>query len=251
MAASLEHFDDLEALSVKALKELARARGVDVSRCVEKGDLVAALRAAPAADAVTCAVCLEATAFAALPCCAGATDSTTQFCLECLRLLCEHAGGVGRCPRCRAWIGVEGGAVVAREARATCHVCCQERVIVDGDRVVCGACLLGLRYPLRYECDGCGGVQRIGHPMWRYQARGPGEFGESTWACHRRCGTYTHWRVVPGDVGRVPDDDAPESWGRRDEWLDRIRDYRRRQLRPAEEAPADASDVAPGRCVLS
>ena len=36
---------DLENLGVKALKSLCAARGVDVSKCIEKGDLVDALRA--------------------------------------------------------------------------------------------------------------------------------------------------------------------------------------------------------------
>ena len=44
--------ENLDGLGVKALKALCAARGVDVSRCVEKGDLVEALRAsAPAVAA--------------------------------------------------------------------------------------------------------------------------------------------------------------------------------------------------------
>lgn len=204
------------------------------------------------AGPLACAVCLEATEFADLPCCQSKdpADSTTRFCLDCLRLLCEHAGGVGRCPRCRAWIGVEGAAVVPRERQDQCRVCRQMRVIVDGDRIVCGACTLGLRFPLRYECDACHSIQRIGHPMWRYQTSGPGEFGTSTWACHRRCRTFTHWRIVPEDVARVPDGDAPDSWGQREGWLQRIRDYRRSQ-RDATAADADVADDTGGRCVLS
>ena len=48
------------------------------------------------AGPLACAVCLEATEFADLPCCQSKdpADSTTRFYLDCLRLLCEHAGGV-------------------------------------------------------------------------------------------------------------------------------------------------------------
>ena len=51
---------------------------------------------------LTCAICLTATEFAALPCCDSATttDSTFQCCPECLLELC--ARGNRQCPRCRA-----------------------------------------------------------------------------------------------------------------------------------------------------
>jgi len=41
--------DGLEAMSVKALKAEAAARGVSLAGCVEKGEIVAAIRAAPEA----------------------------------------------------------------------------------------------------------------------------------------------------------------------------------------------------------
>ena len=41
----------------------------------------------------------------------------------------------------------------------------------------------------------CHGFQRIPHPMWRYQ-HGPSAFSSDTWACHIRCGSFTHWRVA-------------------------------------------------------
>ena len=94
-------------------------------------------------DAVTCAICLESTDFAALPCCGTHEGSTTRFCHECVVLLCDHAGGTGRCPRCRAWISVEDGAIVEKEAMDQCMICRQTRVIVD--RSMCDACSLGMR----------------------------------------------------------------------------------------------------------
>ncbi|EGB11509.1 hypothetical protein AURANDRAFT_70956 [Aureococcus anophagefferens] len=100
-------------------------------------------------------------------------------------------------------------------------------------------------YPLRYECEGCGKHQRIGHPMWRYQAS-PTEFGTTTWACHRLCRRQTNWRLIAEDVRRVPDGDAPESWGRRDEWLRSVREYRLRRLAEGPPEPDEGR-----RCTLS
>ena len=201
--------------------------------------------AASAAGEGTCAICLEETPLAALPCCDNATttESTTRFCLDCLRMNCEHGGGVARCPRCRAWISVENDEVVAHDGTGRCSVCMQEpRVLVargrapgpDGGFVavgICDACWLGNQIALRYECQDCGGVQRIPHPMWRYQVDGPEAFGNTPWACHVRCGTYTRWRVVPEDVARVPHGDAPESWG-----VDIVRQIRARQGRERRRA---------------
>lgn len=59
--------------------------------------------------------------------------------------------------------------------------------------------LLGLICISGYQCERCGGEQRILHPMWRYQ-RGPREFGSATWACHQGCSDYTKWRIVPEDA---------------------------------------------------
>jgi hypothetical protein len=65
-------------------------------------------------------------------------------------------------------------------------------------------------------------VQRIPHPMWRYQPS-PTAHGAASWACHVGCHDYTNWRIVPDDVVRIPAQEVPESWGRRDEWLELIR----------------------------
>ena len=200
-------------------------------------------------DATSCAICLESAEFITLPCCSGShtQSSTTRFCLECVTLLCDHAGGNGRCPRCRAWIGIEDGAVVERAEQDQCRICCQLRVLVDNG--TCDACSLGMRYPLRYKCQRCDQTQRIGHPMWRYQET-PGSYGTVTWACHRRCHAQTHWRIVAADVGRVPDGDAPESWGRRDEWLQTIREYRLR-VRAGREGGAPGDGEEGRRCSIS
>ena len=110
----------------------------------------------------------------------------------------------------------------------------------DGGSVaICDACWLGNQIALRYECEGCGGVQRIPHPMWRYQVDGPEAFGHTPWACHQRCGTYTRWRVVPDDVARVPHGDAPESWG-----VDIVRQIRERQRRQRPPRVARAARAA-------
>ena len=89
---------------------------------------------------------------------------------------------------------------------------------------------MGARHPLLYECARCGGVQRIPHPMWRYQPT-PSAFGDVTWACHVACDDYTTWRVHPDDAPRVPLADAPDGWGARDEWLAGVRAIRRNESR--------------------
>ena len=107
-----------------------------------------------------------------------------------------------------------------------CAICRQGRLIVAEHRghPLCDACHFGRAVPLRYECANCSAVQHIPHPMYRYQ-RTPHEFGTTSWACHR-CGDFTMWRVAQADAARVPAADAPESWGRRDEWLAQIRAQR-------------------------
>ena len=105
--------------------------------------------------------------------------------------------------------------------RGTCRLCMQEKDLVD-ERSVCDACAYGARFPLRHECSVCAHVQRIPHPMWRYQASAEA-FGNVAWACHGRCGDFTRWRVVAQDVRLVPPEDAPASWGTTDAWLAGIR----------------------------
>jgi len=193
-------------------------------------------KAAPRAETFECAICWGETPLpsVALPCCTAPAGSTMVYCTRCIEVICEQGpAGTGRCPTCRAFlrVGAAGGFEISDRVE-TCAVCCQPKTIVGevrGGHPVCDACLMGLQAPLRYECEGCQAVQTIAHPMYRYQPS-PTEFGNDTWACHGRCGTFTRWRIVAADAARVPPEDAPESWGRRDVWLDRVREQRRREL---------------------
>lgn len=202
--------------------------------CVRSTDMEEPLR---------CAICLEAHEFAALPCCETG-ESTTRFCVECLRLLCGTMGlgGVGRCPKCREWIAVDGDTVVLRDAVLRCGMCLQPKVIVD--RGLCDACLFGLQRPLRYECESCRRFQYIPHPMYRYQAE-PAAFSNVTWAC-QRCGDYTHWRIAPFDLARVPDADAPAAWNREMLAFERVRRLRLQHAEARGQRPdANARDQRP------
>jgi hypothetical protein len=38
--------------------------------------------------------------------------------------------------------------------------------------------------------------------MWRYQP-GPNDYGTASWACHRGCDAFTHWRIIPEDASQV------------------------------------------------
>lgn len=60
-------------------------------------------------------------------------------------------------------------------------------------------------------------------------------FSGSTWACHQRCGDYTHWRIVQADIEKVPLDDAPEGWGVRQREIEAVRAVRRAEIRGQEE----------------
>ena len=186
------------------------------------------------AETVTaeCAVCWQETEqFAALPCCTAPAGSSMQYCVRCIEIICESGpGGVGRCPTCRGFIKKAGapGTFTVADRVERCAMCQQDRTIVGEVRgaPVCDACLLGVRLPLRYECERCHRNQRIPHPMYRYQQTAQ-EFGNNTWACRVGCGDFTHWRIIEADADKVPDEDAPPGWGRREDWLARIREQRR------------------------
>jgi len=194
----------------------------------------------PAGESFQCAVCWDDTSAAGearLPCCVIPAASSTRYCHSCIAVICASApGNVGRCPNCRSYLRIgAGGAIEEADAVDTCTLCQQVRVIVEtrgGGRLkLCGACSMGQRHTLRYECEQCRRFQRIPHPMYRYQPT-PQQFGDVSWACHQRCRAQTHWRVHPEDVLAVPADDAPEGWGMREAWFDAVREQRRRDAAP-------------------
>jgi len=202
------------------------------------------------APAVECAICwgdTESDGFAELPCCTAPVGSTMRYCSRCIEIICEESpGGVGRCPTCRAWLKKkEGGGFELGDEVELCNLCNQPRQIVHrahgGQLKVCDACFLGAQQQLRYECQRCHQIARIPHPMYRYQPTAT-EFGNNTWFCRkgfdgRGCDDFRNWRVCASDAHLVPAEDAPEGWGRREEFLARVREQRRREMR---------GDVAPG-----
>mmetsp|Transcript_24001 Transcript_24001/g.31877 ORF Transcript_24001/g.31877 Transcript_24001/m.31877 type:complete len:189 (+) Transcript_24001:117-683(+) len=171
----------------------------------------------------SCAICFETfgedgTSQATMPCC-GNEGSSMKFCVRCIEVICQQrSSGVGVCPICKAFIQVTADqSVIISEEKRRCGMCCQKKsasCFNSREGSICSICELGRQNPARYECDRCHQVQRIPHPMYRYQPT-PTEFGGATWACHQRCGDYTHWRIIPEDISRVPVDDTPEGWGGR------------------------------------
>lgn len=217
---------------------------------------------APAATQVTeCAVCWgefsDESPVAVLPCHTSPAGATMQYCVRCIEIICETGpGGVGRCPTCRSFLkksAEQAGTFEVTGRLETCVICNQPRPIVGEfrGRPLCDSCQLGMRLPLRYECQRCGRAQKIPHPMYRHQAT-PETFGNNSWACHARCGDFTFWRILPEDVALVPDAEAPESWGRRDEWFTRIREQRQAERAAGgRAAPAARADGEPRRWIDS
>jgi hypothetical protein len=182
-------------------------------------------------EPLQCAICFdEALAssntitFARFPCCGHADESSTiKICTSCVLVLTNPTSDgesrVGRCPRCRSWIVVRVLSLAqhnemqisAVSAAGTCRICNQVKDHLV-DQEACDSCFLGLRYPLLYECDSCHTTQRIPHPMYRYQ-KSPEDFGNVTWACQGRCGSFSHWRIRADQVESIPMGDAPREWG--------------------------------------
>jgi hypothetical protein len=197
----------------------------------------------------TCAVCYEELATENklyMPCC-GLESSTIEYCMYCIALIAQNGlqSYIGRCPSCRAYYRMKSSSEVEliTQVPAQCFMCYQIKTIVDPRRNLCAACTLGSTYSFRYECDGCHCIQRIPHPMWQYQ-RSPTDFGDVTWACHQRCGSFTHWRIIHEDLSRIPPDHTPDSWGLREVWLERIRELRRQQSFHPSSQGAMAGDDA-------
>jgi hypothetical protein len=157
-----------------------------------------------------CSICYESEhELLPMPCC-HRDGGSVHYCRRCLEVICEQPPvGVGQCPTCRSFFTFENGRVVKTERKEICIMCQQLKIIVNERK--CSACSFGSLYSFRYECERCHREQRIPHPMWRYQPSCDA-FGTSTWACHRGCGTYTHWRIVPADLASVPLADVPASW---------------------------------------
>lgn len=65
----------------------------------------------------TCAICLVATEFVAMPCCERETG-TTRFCFECIRTVCENKMlQPALCPNCREHIKMgKAGPVLCKQA---------------------------------------------------------------------------------------------------------------------------------------
>jgi hypothetical protein len=137
----------------------------------------------------TCAICQEEespdTVRVLMPCC-GRADSSVQFCRRCIEIIAERGieGRIGRCPICLKCYSIADGVIQTTEQRSQCSMCCQMKVIADTRRQFCDQCLLGHTYSFTYECARCHRLQRIPHPMWKYQAT-PTDFGTASWACHQ------------------------------------------------------------------
>mmetsp|Transcript_22173 Transcript_22173/g.55909 ORF Transcript_22173/g.55909 Transcript_22173/m.55909 type:complete len:221 (-) Transcript_22173:498-1160(-) len=187
-----------------------------------------------------CAICWrDDVRGTAMPCCAPTQGSRGMlYCKRCLHLICltDTRNQFGKCPTSRKLFalvpcdGEDSGMRLDFDVavpRGRCDLCRQITSLPDPP--YCAQCRLGRQHQFRYECQRCRRWQTIPHPMWKYQAHGPAEFGNTTWACHRGCDDYTFWRVHPEDAWQIPDAECPGSWGRREQWLAVIREQSLRQ----------------------
>lgn len=175
-----------------------------------------------------------------MPCC-GKDTSDIRFCQDCLIVVAEQEGPggssspetkstTGRCPTCKKYYRWriapsknDPGSPAGGEERfevccfnfepmGRCRMCNQEpRKIADRTKQLCEPCLLGQEFAFRYECDRCHRKQVIPHPMWKYQ-KSPQEYSSATWACHQRCGDYTHWKIEERCIAQIPDALIPAEW---------------------------------------
>eukprot|EP00617_Octactis_speculum_P002254 CAMPEP_0185775142 /NCGR_PEP_ID=MMETSP1174-20130828/81186_1 /TAXON_ID=35687 /ORGANISM="Dictyocha speculum, Strain CCMP1381" /LENGTH=251 /DNA_ID=CAMNT_0028462615 /DNA_START=21 /DNA_END=778 /DNA_ORIENTATION=- len=126
--------------------ESAGEAAAEVQEVIPKQDIPAGAAETGTGDEETlCAVCLIEPDLVLMPCC-GNVGSTTRFCLRCIELVCEHSGGIGRCPKCRATICVEKGEVKINAKKSQCRMCRQQHIIVNNG--MCDACNLGSQKPL-------------------------------------------------------------------------------------------------------
>jgi len=139
------------------------------------------------------------------------------------------AGGIGTCPRCRERLQIKQGSILIPPPNiGRCVMCSHKCKELFRGTKLCKDCFEGVENPYRYLCKQCHRVQRIYHPMYKYQST-PTEHGNVTWACHRGCRNYTNWRIVPEDIRLIPIVKRPESWGNED-WFNEVRRIRRGEV---------------------
>mmetsp|Transcript_13035 Transcript_13035/g.15563 ORF Transcript_13035/g.15563 Transcript_13035/m.15563 type:complete len:260 (-) Transcript_13035:95-874(-) len=162
-----------------------------------------------------------------MPCC-GMIGSSVSFCKPCLKVMCKH-DSIAKCPSCRKPFFIIDDQISNNIPTQRCRMCCQLKIL-SGNQGLCIACEIGSANLLRYECHKCHGIQKIPHPMYRYQVKS-NEYGySSSWACHQRCHAQTHWKVLEEDLHKVPDDDAPLTWQRQEQYFETIRSLRRVEM---------------------
>lgn len=190
-----------------------------------------------------CAICWELLPLKdrmKMPCC-GSDSSSIQYCRQCLIIIAQNGieNKIGKCPTCSDYFTFENDEIKSQnEVPIQCTICKQLKTVVIELREgfsLCPPCVLGSRHMLNYECERCHMTQMIPHPMWSYQPSLE-EYSRVTWACHLRCGDYTHWRIIPEDAQVIPQGHVPESWGQRELWLATVRELSLQRRRERMEA---------------
>jgi hypothetical protein len=195
--------------------------------------------------------------FCQFPCCSD--EQGVRICTSCLLVVTtatkQGSHRIGHCPRCRTWIRVKAPTsttqqqldiepVTLGEPTCVCKICNQTKEYLL-DEEECDACFLGQRNPLLYECKRCQCVQRIPHPLYRYQDT-PDSFGTVKWSCQgRACGGFSYWRILSDQVALIPIGDTPSAWA-----VDSIQAARQRVLTTRQLIAAEDASKA-SLCVIS
>ena len=203
----------------------------------------------------SCAICYEdfnndTTVKTNIPCCER-DESTVKFCFRCIEIMCSNNNsGIGTCPRCTGPImtskdnyNYNKSEVIIPGRRLRCRYCNHTKPATCFNHLpprnityaVCSVCEISENNPLRYECQSCHNIQRIYHPMYRYQET-PTDFGGHTWACHQLCYPQPCWRIIPEDIDRIPHEEIPQRWNeqggvnaQQEREFERIRTIRRNE----------------------
>jgi hypothetical protein len=146
-----------------------------------------------------------------------------HYCNYCIRSMSE-LDIVPRCPTClKAFFYYPELEEVRRNRKVdVCSSCSRNGPILHPQLDLCESCILGMHFPLRYKCKNCNIEQQLPRPIWLSQPKF-NKFSSMKWPCHGKCQKPTRWQVVVSDAHKIPPEHCPESWERKEEWIQNLK----------------------------